>query len=79
MAEEKKVQVKKEIAQVGDVVIIEECRPLSHDKRFRLVQIIKKGESKWLKQKNLVVADNSGSRAVRDFVSLAILLENQVV
>ena len=37
------------------------------NKRFRLVQIIKKGESKWLKQKNLVVADNSGARAVRAF------------
>ena len=74
-----KVDDKKEIARVGDLVIIEECLPLSQDKRFRLVQIIKKGESKWLKQKNLVVADNSGSRAVRDFVSLAILLENQVV
>ena len=36
-------------------------------KRFRLVRIIKKGESKWLKQKNLVVADNSGARAVRAF------------
>ena len=32
-----KVNDKKEIAQVGDVVIIEECHPLSHDKRFRLV------------------------------------------
>ena len=32
-----KVDDKKEIAQDGEVVIIEECRPLSHDKRFRLV------------------------------------------
>lgn len=32
------------VAQVGDVVVIEECRPLSHDKRFRLVKIVKKGE-----------------------------------
>ena len=62
-----KVDDKKEIARVGDLVIIEECLPLSQDKRFRLVQIIKKGESKWLKQKNLVVADNSGARAVRAF------------
>ena len=62
-----KVDDKKEITQVGDLVIIEECRPLSHNKRFRLVQIIKKGESKWLKQKNLVVVDNSGARAVRPF------------
>jgi small subunit ribosomal protein S17 len=41
-----KVDDKKEIARVGDLVIIEECLPLSQDKRFRLVQIIKKGESK---------------------------------
>ncbi len=27
----------------GDVVSIEECRPLSKEKRFRIVQIVKKG------------------------------------
>lgn len=27
----------------GDVISIEECRPLSKDKRFRIVQIAKKG------------------------------------
>lgn len=32
------------LAKVGDVVIIEECRPISHDKRFRLVSVVKKGE-----------------------------------
>lgn len=39
-----KVDDRGEIAKVGDVVIIEECRPLSHDKRFRLVSIVEKGE-----------------------------------
>lgn len=39
-----KVDDRNSIAQVGDVVIFEECRPLSHDKRFRLVEIVKKGE-----------------------------------
>jgi small subunit ribosomal protein S17 len=39
-----KVDDRENIANVGDVVIIEECRPLSHDKRFRLVKIVKKGE-----------------------------------
>ena len=39
-----KVDDRNEIAKVGDVVIIEECRPLSHDKRFRLIEIVKKGE-----------------------------------
>ena len=39
-----KVDDRESLAKVGDVVIIEECRPLSHDKRFRLVKIIEKGE-----------------------------------
>ena len=39
-----KVDDRKNEASVGDVVIFEECRPLSHDKRFRLVKIVKKGE-----------------------------------
>ena len=39
-----KVEDRKNEASVGDVVIFEECRPLSHDKRFRLVKIVKKGE-----------------------------------
>ncbi len=39
-----KVDDHQEIAHVGDTVIFEECRPLSHDKRFRLVSVVKKGE-----------------------------------
>ncbi|MFA6829345.1 MAG: 30S ribosomal protein S17 [Bacilli bacterium] len=39
-----KADDRENVAQVGDIVIIEECRPLSHDKRFRLVKIVKKGE-----------------------------------
>lgn len=39
-----KVDDRENAAQVGDIVIFEECRPLSHDKRFRLVEIVKKGE-----------------------------------
>ena len=39
-----KVDDRNDAAKVGDVVIFEECRPLSHDKRFRLVEIVKKGE-----------------------------------
>lgn len=39
-----KVDDRKDEAKVGDIVVFEECRPLSHDKRFRLVQIVKKGE-----------------------------------
>jgi small subunit ribosomal protein S17 len=39
-----KVDDRNNVAKVGDVVLFEECRPLSHDKRFRLVAIVKKGE-----------------------------------
>ncbi|MCI1735868.1 MAG: 30S ribosomal protein S17 [Bacilli bacterium] len=39
-----KVDDRENAAHVGDVVLFEECRPLSHDKRFRLVKIVKKGE-----------------------------------
>lgn len=39
-----KVDDRNNTANVGDVVIFEECRPISHDKRFRLVEIVKKGE-----------------------------------
>lgn len=39
-----KVDDRKNEANVGDVVIFEECRPLSHDKHFRLIEIVKKGE-----------------------------------
>ncbi len=39
-----KVDDRNSVAKVGDVVIFEECRPLSHDKRFRLVEVVKKGE-----------------------------------
>ena len=39
-----KVDDRESLAKVGDVVIIEECRPLSHDKRFILVKKKKKGE-----------------------------------
>lgn len=39
-----KVDDRNSVAKVGDVVIFEECRQLSHDKRFRLVEVMKKGE-----------------------------------
>lgn len=32
------------LAHAGDIVVIEECRPISHDKHFRLVAVVKKGE-----------------------------------
>ncbi len=39
-----KVHDEKEIANIGDEVKIEETRPLSKDKRFRLVGIVKKAQ-----------------------------------
>lgn len=39
-----KVHDEKKIAKIGDIVRIRETRPLSKDKRFRLVEVIKKSE-----------------------------------
>jgi len=39
-----KVHDEKNQAKMGDVVCIEETRPLSKDKRFRLVEITKKAK-----------------------------------
>lgn len=38
-----KVHDEKNTAKIGDIVRIEETRPLSKDKRFRLIEILKKG------------------------------------
>jgi len=37
-----KVHDEKNIAKIGDIVRIEETRPLSKDKRWRLIEVIKK-------------------------------------
>ena len=37
-----KVHDEKGLAKPGDYVLFEECRPLSKDKRWRLIEIIKK-------------------------------------
>ena len=37
-----KVHDEKNTAKIGDIVRIEETRPLSKDKRFRLIEILKK-------------------------------------
>ena len=39
-----KVHDEKNAAKIGDTVRIEETRPLSKDKRFRLIEIIKKAK-----------------------------------
>lgn len=39
-----KVHDEKNIAKIGDIVRIQETRPLSKDKRFRLIEVIKKSE-----------------------------------
>lgn len=40
-----KVHDEKGIAKAGDIVRIQETRPLSKDKRFRIVEVIKKAEA----------------------------------
>jgi len=39
-----KVHDEKNAAKIGDIVRIEETRPLSKDKRFRLIEIVKKAQ-----------------------------------
>ena len=40
-----KVHDEKQAAKMGDIVLIRETRPLSKDKRFRLVEVIKKSDT----------------------------------
>lgn len=40
-----KVHDEKNIAKVGDMVWIQETRPLSKDKRFRIIEVLKKAET----------------------------------
>jgi len=40
-----KAHDEKNVAKIGDVVLIEETRPLSKDKHFRLIEVIKKNDS----------------------------------
>lgn len=46
-----KAHDEKNAAKIGDMVRIEETRPLSKDKRFRLVEIIKKDQAPGLEIK----------------------------
>ena len=39
-----KVHDEKNTAKVGDIVRIQETRPLSKDKRFRLIEVVKKSQ-----------------------------------
>jgi small subunit ribosomal protein S17 len=39
-----KVHDEKGLAKIDDVVRIEECRPISKDKRFRLLEVVKKAK-----------------------------------
>ncbi len=40
-----KIHDEKNVSKTGDIVRIEETRPLSKDKRYRLIEVIKKSES----------------------------------
>ncbi|MBI4972538.1 MAG: 30S ribosomal protein S17 [Candidatus Omnitrophica bacterium] len=49
-----KVHDEKNLAKIGDTVKIEETRPLSKDKRFRLLAVIKKAAAAHLELKEEV-------------------------
>lgn len=44
-----KAHDEKNICQIGDLVLIENCRPLSKDKKWRLVKIVKAAVNENLK------------------------------
>ena len=48
--------------QIGDLVRIMECRPLSQDKRWRLLEIVERAKTMIQQETRLKVADNSGAR-----------------
>lgn len=50
-----KVHDEKQAAKIGDVVLIEETRPLSKGKRFRLVKIIQKEAAPAIEIKDPVI------------------------
>ncbi len=52
-----KVHDEKNIAQEGDTVRIRETRPLSKDKRFRLVEVLKKAEVVSVKPEETLIQD----------------------
>lgn len=54
-----KVHDEKGIAKVGDVVKIRETRPLSKDKRFYLVEILKKAQTVSLKPEETLITKES--------------------
>ena len=45
------VHDEKEISKEGDIVLIQECKPISKTKNWMLVDVVKKGESEWFKLK----------------------------
>lgn len=49
-----KVHDEKDIAKLGDTVRIEETRPISKDKRYRLVEIIKKTQAPHIELKDQI-------------------------
>ena len=46
-----KAHDEKKVAKIGDTVRIEETRPLSKDKRFRVVEVIKKVQTPYIEIK----------------------------
>ena len=49
------VHDEKEISKEGDIVLIQECKPISKTKNWMLVDVVKKGESERFKLKACLV------------------------
>jgi small subunit ribosomal protein S17 len=54
-----KVHDEKSIAHVGDTVRIQETRPLSKDKHFRLIEIIKKAQVLSVKPEDIAAIEGT--------------------
>jgi len=54
------------VAKKGDTVRIEETRPLSKDKRFRVVSVIKKAEAPDVVLKEEVVVDSASDAGIKE-------------
>lgn len=57
-----KVHDENQAAKIGDVVLIEETRPLSKDKRFRLVKVLQKITAPAIEIKDEVVLKPEGAK-----------------
>jgi len=60
-----KVHDEQNIAQPGDIVKIQETRPLSKDKHFRLVEIVKKAQVSSIKPEEIDLGVSKGDKVIK--------------